>query len=138
MRSILPRILACAALTLTVAAAASPQSAPPAWAGVWKNTNNTVHIRAAPCGDGMCGTVVWADDQTKRDVSARGNNIIGMQIFRNFEPAGDKQWKGKVYVPDVGITISGKITMADRNNLVATGCAFLGFGCQTRHWQRIS
>jgi uncharacterized protein (DUF2147 family) len=146
MTSSLSRLLACAALTLApialpAAAVAGPEPVghgTQSWAGVWRNTNNTVHIKAIPCGGGMCATVIWANDQTKATVAAKGRNIIGMQLLRNFRQTGPDEWKGTVYVPDIDTTISGKITMTDHNTLAAVGCVFLGLGCQTRHWSRIS
>lgn len=143
MRTTVSRLLTCIALALTPVAFAAPADADPAraivpsWTGVWRNTNNTVHIKAAPCGTNMCATVVWADDKTKAAVSARGRDIIGMQLLRDFRESGPSEWKGSVYVPDRGMTVSGTITLLDRNTLRAVGC-FLGFVCQTRHWQRIS
>lgn len=146
MTSSLSRLLACAALTLApialpAAAAADPEPArgrEQSWAGVWRNADNTVHIKANSCGDGMCATVIWANDQTRKDVAAKGRDVIGMQLLRNFHQSGPAEWKGTVYVPDIDMTVSGKIRMIDRNTLAAVGCALLGLVCQTQHWQRIS
>ena len=143
MRISVSRLLMCASLTLAPVAMAAPADAAPeraivsAWTGVWRNTNNTVHIKAAPCGENMCATVVWADDKTKATVASSNRNIIGMQLLRDFRQSGPSEWKGSVYVPDRNMTISGTITMLDRSTLKAVGC-FLGMFCQTRHWQRIS
>lgn len=109
------------------------------WVGVWRNTNNNMHIKATPCGgDSMCGTVVWANPQITADVAAKGRNIVGMQLFSGFRQTGPMEWKGTVYIPTMDRNFSGKITLTDRNNLVAVGCLFLGMGCQTRHWSRLS
>ena len=144
MRTTVSRMLACLALTLTPVAFAAPanadpeRAAGPSWAGVWRNTNNTVHIKAAPCGAKMCATVVWADDQTKAAVAAKGRNIIGMQLLRDFRDTGSGEWRGTVYIPDMDMTVSGKLTLLDRNTMLAEGCGLLGLVCQTRHWSRIS
>jgi uncharacterized protein (DUF2147 family) len=143
MRKTVSRLLACAVLTLAPVALARPADADPAraivpsWTGVWRNTNNTVHIKAAPCGQNMCATVVWADDKTKATVASSNRDIIGMQLLRDFRQTGPSEWKGSVYVPDRNMTITGTITMLDRTTLKAVGC-FLGMFCQTRHWSRIS
>jgi uncharacterized protein (DUF2147 family) len=146
MRLTVPRLLACLAavaapITLTTPAAADPDPArgrAPSWAGVWRNTNNTVHIKAGPCGANMCATVVWANAQTKAAVAAKGRNIIGMQLLRDFQRTGPAEWHGTVYVPDRDLTVAGTLTLQDRNTLKAVGCALLGLVCQTRHWSRIS
>ncbi|WP_186728831.1 DUF2147 domain-containing protein [Sphingomonas panacisoli] len=143
MRTTVSRLLACIALALTPVVLAAPASADPSraivpsWTGVWRNTNNTVHIKAAPCGSNMCATVVWADDKTKATVASRGANIIGMQLLRDFRQTDPSNWKGTVYVPDRDMNVSGTITLLDRNTLKAVGC-FLAVICQTRHWTRIS
>ena len=143
MRKTVSRLLACAVLTLAPVTLVVPAEADPAraivpsWTGVWRNTDNTVHIKAAPCGGNMCATVVWADDKTKATVAARDRNIIGMQLLRDFRESGPSEWKGTVYVPDRDMTVSGTITLIDHNTLKAVGC-FLGMICQTRHWTRIS
>lgn len=146
MTSSLSRLLACAALTvapiaLPATAAADPEPArshEQSWAGVWRNTNNTVHIKAGPCGDEMCATVVWANAQTKAAVAAKGRNILGMQLLRDFHRVGSAEWRGTVYVPDMDITVSGTVTMTGHDTLATVGCGFLGLVCQTRHWSRIS
>jgi len=53
--------------------------------GVWKNPSGSVHVRAEPCGDKMCGTVVWANDKAIADARRGGtDNLIGLQLFRGF------------------------------------------------------
>ena len=144
MRVMLTRILACAALALTVTVAsaqADPQPDPARnaapWSGTWTNMNNTMHVRAARCGDAMCGTVIWADDKTKAEIAAKGRTLIGPPVFREFRKAGGSSWRGKVYVPAIDQTVTGTIELTDSDSITASGCAFLGFGCQTRHWKRI-
>lgn len=143
MPTILPRFLACAAVMLAVAtgpARAGPDPDAPraaAWSGTWTNMNNTMHVRAGRCGDAMCGTVIWADDKTKADIASRGRTLIGTQVFRDFRQTGPNEWKGKVYVPAIDQTIAGRIELTDSDSITASGCAFFGLGCQTRHWKRI-
>ena len=140
MPRFLPRFLTCAALMLAVAAAsaqAGPQPDGAPWAGTWANGNNTMHVRAGRCGDAMCGIVIWADDKTKADIAARGRTLLGTQVFREFRQTGPNEWKGKVYVPAIDQTVSGRIELTDPDHITASGCALFGFGCQTRHWKRI-
>ena len=140
--SVLPRILACAA-ALTVVSASAAQADPDpsrngaAWVGNWTNMNNTMHVRAAPCGDAMCGTVIWADDKTKAQIAEKGRTLIGTQVFREFRRTGPNVWKGKVYVPAIDQTVNGTIELTDSESITASGCSFFGLGCQTRHWKRI-
>ena len=143
MRLALFSTLAVAALSLGAGAVAMTPDPPNGGsasplAGVWANGNNTMHVRAGRCGSAVCGTVVWADDQTKALIASKGRTLIGTQVFRDFRPSGSNEWRGKVYVPAIDQTINGRIVLTDRNSITASGCALLGLGCQTRHWKRIS
>jgi uncharacterized protein (DUF2147 family) len=137
MTRILPRLLAIAALT--AAAAPSLAQAPSeGLPGVWRNMRDTVHIRASPCGDAICGTVIWAAEQPKADARKKtGRDLVGMQLFRDFAPTGDNSWKGKIYIPDMDSTASGKILLTDPQSITVSGCVMLGIVCKTQHWKRI-
>lgn len=137
MRAMVSRFLICAALSLSAAASAQADPAPGVapWAGLWTNMNNTMHVRAGRCGNAMCGVVVWADDKTK--AAAKNGKLIGTQVFRDFTQTGGNEWKGKVYVPALDQTISGKIVLTDNDSITASGCVLGFIGCQTRHWKRI-
>ena len=132
MRTILS--LLAAALLASPAASAPPA---PKWQGVWKNAANSVHLRTAPCGRGMCGTVVWASAKAKADVAARGGNLVGAQLFRDFRQGPDGVWEGEVYIPDIGRSFAGTITLQGTNTLVGEGCLFGRFGCKQQVWTRV-
>jgi uncharacterized protein (DUF2147 family) len=138
-------LLACATLVSVAAvASARPDVEPdPArssgapWAGTWTNMNHTMHVRATRCGDAMCGIVVWADEQTKADIAARGRKLIGTQVFRDFRQTGANEWKGVVYVPAINKSIPGRIELTDPESITASACILGPIGCQTRHYKRI-
>ncbi len=129
-----------AALALLGGAAAA-QSAPPAdpgLAGDWRNTKNTVHIRAYPCGDAMCGTVIWASPAAEAKARDKGSDRLeGTQIFREFRPAGGGDYTGKLFVPTVGRTFAGKLKVTPDNKLVGKGCVLGGLFCKSTTWLRI-
>lgn len=104
----------------------------------WANPKNTVHIRAHPCGQDLCGTVSWASDKAKEDARKGGNpNLVGTQLFRGSRASGSASWKGKVLVPDINQTFSGTLTFVDSNTMVGKGCALFGLICKTQTWKRI-
>ena len=124
-------------------AAASLGSAPAltqtaAQESIWRNPQNSVHVSVHPCGSGMCGTVVWANDKAKAD-SARGGttNLVGTQLFRDCHEVSPKLWKGKVFVPDLNGVFSGTGKIVDVNTIVARGCALGNIGCKSQTWIRI-
>jgi len=147
MTASFPRLLAAAAL-LTAAAPApppapsaganGPSSPSSSWEGMWRNTNNTVHLRTARCGRAMCGTVVWAIPKARADAkSGSGQDLIGRQLFQDFRPAEDGKWKGKVFLPDLNTSASATVTPTGRDTMLVSGCLLFGLACKTQHWWRI-
>lgn len=117
----------------------------PAWSqtadrsvGIWRNPQNSVHVRSEHCGAGMCGTVVWANDKAKADAKKGGTaDIIGLPLFRDFRRDTNGEWRGKVFVPDIRKTFSGTIKVMDENTLIGTGCLIGRVGCKSQTWTRI-
>jgi uncharacterized protein (DUF2147 family) len=128
--------LVAAGLFIATAALAAPNATDDA---VWRNPSGSVHVRIHGCGTGRCGTVVWANDKAKAD-SARGGtpNLVGTELFRDFQEVSPKAWKGKVFVPDLNHTFSGTGTVTDANTIVARGCAVGNIGCKSQTWTRVS
>jgi uncharacterized protein (DUF2147 family) len=105
---------------------------------VLRNPSNSVHVRVHPCGKSRCGTVVWANDKAKAD-SARGGTkqLVGTELFREFQEVSPKVWKGKVFVPDLNKVLTGTGTVKDENTIVARGCLFAGMGCKSQTCTRV-
>ncbi|KQT31397.1 hypothetical protein ASG29_15780 [Sphingomonas sp. Leaf412] len=130
---ILPFLAAVAAIATP--AAASAQSI----AGTWRNPGDSVRIRVAPCGPGLCGTVVAASERAKADAAAGGTpDLVGTQLLRDFRRGPDGGWEGSVFVPDVGTTVDGTLALDGRDTLVATGCLFGMLGCKAQRWTRVA
>jgi uncharacterized protein (DUF2147 family) len=103
---------------------------------VWRNPQNSVHVRVTSCGKGRCGVVVWANDKAKAD-SARGGtpNLVGMNLFHDFQNVKSNAWKGKVFVPDMNRTFTGTITIQNQDTAVAQGCVLMI--CKSQTWTRV-
>lgn len=136
------RSLACAPLWLAGpylfagALAAQPQ---PASHGIWRNPQNSVHVRVEACGNKMCGVVVWASAKAKADAARGGTDtLVGQRLFKDFVQEEEHQWRGKVFVPDIGRTFSGTITVLDNNRLEGKGCVAGGLLCKAQIWTRLS
>ncbi len=106
--------------------------------GVFRNPQNSVHVRIHTCGKSRCATVVWANAKAKAD-SARGGtkNLIGTELFRDFREVSPKVWKGKVFVPDINGVFSGTATIKDQNTIVARGCLIGNIACKSQAWTRV-
>ncbi|WP_062344277.1 DUF2147 domain-containing protein [Novosphingobium sp. CCH12-A3] len=137
MRWLHPVALAAAA-TLMPWAAAATTPAPDRSFGVWRNPQNSVHVRAEPCGDRMCAVVIWANDKAKADARKGGTDpLVGSRLFRDFKLEKPEIWRGKVFVPDIGQTFSGTVTVVDDNTIVGRGCLIGRIGCKSQQWTRI-
>lgn len=128
------------ALSIVVAAAFSaPVAAAPAnLAGTWRNDRDSVHIRVAPCGAGLCGTVITANEKARADAAAGGTDaLVGTQLFRDFRRGDDGLWHGTVFVPDLGQSFDGTLALEGPDTLIGTGCVLPGL-CRSQRWLRVA
>ena len=106
--------------------------------GVWRNPKGSVHIEIKPCEARTCGYVVWANADARADVKKKNNqDLVGMQLLRDFSADGANEWKGKVFVPDLDMTFSGQVRLLDRASLKAKGCLLPNFLCKSQVWTRV-
>nr|WP_121049875.1 DUF2147 domain-containing protein [Sphingosinicella microcystinivorans] len=106
--------------------------------GTWQNPKNSVHVEARECDGKMCGVVVWASDKAKADARRGGTDqLIGRQLFQDFEEQQEGRWKGKVFVPDINRTFHGTVTIIDADTLEGKGCLLGGIGCKSQVWTRV-
>ena len=101
--------LLCVLLAATPAAAVSPTPA-----GVWLHANKRIQIEIAPCGDLLCGRLVWFQwpndaqglplvDLKNEDPSLRKRPLLGLTILSSLRHTGENTWEGgKIYNPDDG------------------------------------
>jgi len=107
--------------------------------GTWRNPSDSVHVRIESCGKQMCGVVVWASPNATADAKRGGTTpLIGAQLFREFVLAKPGVWRGKVFVPDIGKTFSGTMTMIDERTIKGQGCILFGIACKSQIWTRVS
>lgn len=128
--------LAAIAIVVPFASGASAQERS---LGVWRNPSNSVHVKIERCGPQMCGVVIWANEKAKADSRRGGTDpLIGAQLFRDFYEERSGVWRGKVFVPDIGKTFSGTVTVMNNDTIRAKGCLVGNIACQTQVWSRVS
>jgi uncharacterized protein (DUF2147 family) len=96
--------------------------------GVWIRSEGTAKVKFGPCGDSLCGVVVWLKN-------TGGPGKIGEQVFFDMKPAGANKWTGSAFNPEDGRTYDGKMELSG-NRLVTTGCALGGMICRSVNWTR--
>ena len=127
---------AVALTTLFVAASAfaQPRATTPV-EGYWKNPIGSAIIQIAPCGDTLCGKVVWASARGQREVAKNTSNVVGTTVLTNLKYARG-HWAGSLYVPDDNIHVSAKLQLIGDGRMKLTGCGLMGLICRTQIWTR--
>jgi uncharacterized protein (DUF2147 family) len=108
-----------------------------AYLGTWQNPSGSVRIRAAVCGNQVCGTVVFANDKAKADARRGGTDpLIGTQLFEEFTARGPREWRGRVFVPDMNRRVTGTATLETEDTIRVNGCAARVI-CRNQVWTRV-
>ena len=106
--------------------------------GFWRNPKDNVRIEIRPCGVKTCGYIIAASEKTKVNAAKHGiDDVIGLQILRDFTPNSRGGWKGKVFAPDIGMTFAGTANFPDSATLDAKGCVIGNFLCKEQRWKRV-
>ena len=139
MRATQLLLVLAAAQSLSAAAARADVAGGATLFGVWRNPKDTVHVEIRPCGQSACGYAVWASAGAQ-DAARKGSgkDLIGMQLFRNFEAAKQGEWRGEVYLPDHNLNIAGSARLTGPNTLQARGCLVRGLICKSQAWVRVN
>jgi uncharacterized protein (DUF2147 family) len=132
---------------LSVAASTSAQSPTPV--GVWLHDNSRIKVEIAPCGDELCGKLVWFKrpndaeglplvDVLNPDPALRTRPLLGLEIVHGLRPAGDGTWEdGTIYNPDDGETYSAWMSIQDDGRLRVRVYVFLSIFGETKIWTRV-
>ncbi len=97
-------------------------------AGTWLRENGDARVRFEPCGNAICGTIVWLKPETESTAK------VGERLFYDLRPDGKNSWNGKaaadgsVYVSKVSIEGTG---------LRTSGCIISGVFCKSVNWTRV-
>ena len=118
-------------------AMAAPAWGAPSLEGKWANPKRSVIVDVARCGDALCGTVAWANENNKRKAAAKGNRLIGARILSDLKPAGNGTYKGRAFEPKRNLRGSAIVRQVGPNVMVVKGCAVLGVICREQRWIRI-
>ena len=117
--------------------AAVARMAEGAYLGTWKNPSDSVRIRATRCGERVCGTIVSANAKARADAKRGGTDpLIGTQLFEEFTARGPREWRGRVFVPDLNRRVTGTATLVDENTIRVEGCA-ARVVCRNQVWTRV-
>jgi uncharacterized protein (DUF2147 family) len=137
-------------LAAALGLASGPALAAETAEGVWLVQDQTAKVRIGPCAgraDELCGDIVWLkapkdeEGQLKRDdhnpdPKLKARPIMGLQLIRDFQPAGSGKWEGgKIYDPRSGKTYKSKMQLKGGGELEVDGC--IAMFCQAQTWRRV-
>jgi uncharacterized protein (DUF2147 family) len=102
--------------------------------GEWWTPGFNARVRIDPCGDAVCGHIVWVWDETPKDIADKSPLVERMVIdrMRSAEPG---RWSGgRLYNPEDGRDYKGSLHLQSPTRLVVDGCVL--FICKTQVWRR--
>ncbi len=125
-----------AALALGLASPALAADAVPV--GDWIGPHADVAVRTGPCGTMLCGWVVWASPSARAHAGDGGTTrLIGTELLEGYRNDGTHQWRGTVFVPDLGTRFASRIEQPTPDRLRIEGCMLGGLICRSQTWHRI-
>jgi uncharacterized protein (DUF2147 family) len=128
------KAVALTTLFVAASAVAQPRATTPV-EGYWKNPIGSAIIQIAPCGETLCGKVVWASARGQHEVAKNTSNVVGTTVLTNLKYARG-HWAGSLYVPDDNIHVSAKLQLIGDGRMKLTGCGLMGLICRTQIWTR--
>ncbi len=132
------RVLWLAACTMTssmawVAAANSATAATPVPPGIWLWDDGRAAVQFHPCGDALCGRIVWLRqeaaanaspllDTKNPDPALRGRRVCGLDYITDVKKTSGGDWKnGRVYDFNGGASYSLDIDSVDTHKVRMRG-----------------
>ena len=136
----LTRLTKVMAFATAIGALAVPANAqtPGKVAGIWYDSAGEGAIEVAPCGNRMCGRIVWLKkqindegkplhDKHNPNASMQSRPICGLQVLRDLQPLTDGSWgRGIVYDPKKGAENEASIKPLGGGKLQLTGYGMFG------------
>ncbi len=123
-----------ALLSALVFLSASASAAPPTAYDEWWTPGFNARVRIEPCGDNLCGTIVWAWDENPQDIVDK-QPLVGQRIIVGMRAEGPSRWNGgRIYNPEDGRSYQASLTLKSANNLLVEGCVM--FFCKSQVWRR--
>jgi uncharacterized protein (DUF2147 family) len=133
---------------LSFASAASGQSETPI--GVWQESSQRFQVEVAPCGDRLCGKLVWFRwprdaaglplvDLKNPDPALRNRPLLGLTILQGLRRTGARTWgDGRIYNPNDGVNYRVRMSMVDDGSVRMRAYVLLPILGKTYIWTRVA
>ncbi len=125
-------VAACLFLSVT---AGNAQDTAKGVNGVWIDHTGQGAVEIGPCGDRVCGRVVWLKKPTHK--SRSGKLICGTQVLGELRQMAADAWEsGWIYNPEDEEKFSAALKLAGPDKLIVTGYLGIKLLGETFIWQR--
>jgi uncharacterized protein (DUF2147 family) len=137
-----------ASVVLSVATPAAGDDPTPI--GVWQESSERIQVEVAPCGDRLCGKLVWFRwprdaaglplvDLKNPDPNLRTRPLLGLTILQGLRRTGERTWAdGRIYNPNDGVNYKASMSMADDGSVRMRAYVLLPILGKTYVWTRAS
>jgi uncharacterized protein (DUF2147 family) len=103
-------------------------------AGEWWTPGFGARVRLEPCGDAICGRIVWLWDEAPQGIADR-SPLLGRRVMEQMRAVEAGRWAGgRLYNPEDGRDYAGSMHLRSPQQLVVEGCVL--FVCRTQVWRR--
>jgi uncharacterized protein (DUF2147 family) len=135
MQTGISKIMAGAALAACLLAPAALAQSRADVTGTWIDHTGQGAVEIKPCGDRMCGSVVWLKNPAKK--SRSGRTICGAQILGDLQRRPNNAWvSGWIYNPEDEERFNSEIKLKNDNTLLVTGYLGIKLLGETFTWKR--
>ena len=135
---------------VTIGLATAPAAAQtPTPVGIWLHDNKRIEIEIAPCGETLCGKLVWFKwpnnaqglplvDLNNPDAALRTRPLLGLGVLNGLHRTGANTWEGgSIYNPDDGATYAASMSMQDDGSLQVRAYVLLPMLGKSFVWTRL-
>jgi uncharacterized protein (DUF2147 family)/peptidoglycan/LPS O-acetylase OafA/YrhL len=142
-----PSTAALLLLSLVLVAGSRAWAATPV--GTWYAEGGAAKVAIEPCGEELCGHVVWLRapldedgcdlrDRRNPDRTLRGRKVDGLEILRGLTRRPDGTWvNGRIYDPASGSTYTCQLALDGDDRLQLRGYVGIPLFGRTTTWTRV-
>ena len=126
-----------AGLAFVVSPTTAETPMPPDVTGIWIDHTGQGAVEITPCGQRICGRVVWLKDPKHK--SRSGKPICGTQVLGDLQRQTANSWEaGWIYNPEDEERFSAALKLANADTLLVTGYLGIKLLGETFTWKRSS
>jgi uncharacterized protein (DUF2147 family) len=142
-----PSAAALLLLALGLVVGSSASAAMPL--GTWYAEGGAAQVEIEPCGDELCGRVVWLRspfdedgcdlrDRYNPNAALRGRKVEGLEILHGLTPRPDGTWvDGRIYDPASGSTYTCQLALDGDDRVRLRGYIGIPLIGRTTTWTRV-